>query len=247
MELKDKTAVITGASGVLGGALAVALAKAGVNCICHYHENKQGAEKVAEQIKGLGRSAVAVGADLTKPEEVKGLFSAAEEIGVPTILINSAAVFSRGALEDITVENAQQVLDMNLVAPILTCQRFAEVVKKHFPDSKDCVGGIVNVCDVGAIRPWANYSVYCASKAGLIAATKSLAKELAPGICVNAVAPGVITWPSDFDDEEKKRQLSFIPARRIGMVEEVAAAVIFLLESDYITGAVMAIDGGRSM
>lgn len=247
MELTDRTAVITGASGALGRALAVALGRAGVDCVCHYHENKDGAQGVAERIEGLGRSAVTVGGDLTKAEEVNRLFSVAEEIGVPTILINSAAVFCRGALGDITLENARGVLDMNLLAPLLVCQGFAEVLKKHFPDTKDHVGGIVNVCDVGAIRPWANYSLYCASKAGLVAATKSLAKELAPAVSVNAVAPGVITWPSDFSDEEKKRQLAFIPARRTGTVEEVAAAVIFLLKSDYITGSVLAVDGGRSM
>ena len=101
--------------------------------------------------------------------------------------------------------------------------------------------------DVGAVRPWGEYAVYCSSKAGLLGATKALAKELAPAVCVNAIAPGVTTWPEDYSQAEKDRQLSFIPMRRIGGTNEITSAIIFLLESDYITGQVLCVDGGRSI
>ena len=138
------------------------------------------------------------------------------------------------------------MLNTNLVGPILVSKRFAELLDRP-ADCDEPVGKIVNISDVGAIKPWAEYSVYCASKAGLVAVTKAMAKELAPGVCVNSVAPGVITWPDGFTEEDKKRQLGFIPAGRTGQPSDVANAVVFLLESDYITGQVLAVDGGRAI
>ncbi|MCK4914054.1 MAG: SDR family oxidoreductase, partial [Planctomycetes bacterium] len=163
----------------------------------------------------------------------------------PQILINSAAVFSKEPLAEITFQKAQQVLNLNLTAAILTSKYFAEIVNEKFVDEDFAAAKIINIADVGGIRPWANYTLYCSSKAGLIGATKALAKELAPKICVNAVAPGIVNWPDDFSETEKKRQLSFIPVGRIAATEEIAAAIIFLLENDYITGQVLNVDGGR--
>ena len=97
------------------------------------------------------------------------------------------------------------------------------------------------------MHPWANYVLYCSSKAGLIGATKALAKEFAPAICVNAVAPGIVTWPEDFDEEKRKKQISMIPLKRFAKAEEIAQAVVSLLKNDYITGQVLCVDGGRSI
>lgn len=245
MELKGITAVITGSSGRLGGAIAKALARAGCNCICHYNSNKQKAEKLVEQIKKLGVSALAIVADLGEHEQINGLFERAGEFGVPQVLINSAAVFSRQPLQEVTFGEVQRVLNLNLAAPILTSRAFSERVNAEFGDAGSVVGKIINIADVGGIRPWAEHVLYCSSKAGLIGATKALAKELAPAICVNSVAPGVVVWPDDFDEQEKKRQLSFIPMRRTAEPNEITEAVIFLLRNDYITGQVLNVDGGR--
>ncbi|HEG43849.1 MAG TPA: SDR family oxidoreductase, partial [Phycisphaerales bacterium] len=149
-------------------------------------------------------------------------------------LVNSAAVFKRQAIAEVDLASIEEVLNTNLVGPILVSKRFAELLDRP-ADCDEPVGKIVNISDVGAIKPWAEYSVYCASKAGLVAVTKAMAKELAPGVCVNSVAPGVITWPDGFTEEDKKRQLGFIPAGRTGQPSDVANAVVFLLESDYIT------------
>ncbi len=247
MELKGTTAVITGSSGRLGGAVAKALGAAGCNCVCHYNSNKEKAEELAKQIEKMSVKALAVGADLVKPEQIEDLFQKATELGTPQILINSAAVFSRQPLQEVTFEEAQKVLNLNLTAPILTSRAFAKAVNDKFANAESVVGKIINITDVGGIRPWAEYVLYCSSKAGLIGATKALAKELAPVICVNSVAPGVVTWPSDFDEAEKQRQLSFIPVRRIAKISEITAAVIYLLKNDYITGQVLNVDGGRCM
>jgi len=245
MELKGTTAVITGSSGRLGGNIAQALAAAGCNCICHYNSNKQKAEEIVEKIKKLGVKALAVKADLVEPEQIEDLFEKAFQFGRPRILINSAAVFSRRPLPDVSFEEAQKVLNLNLIAPILTSRAFAKALMEKFGDAESVVGKIINIADVGGIRPWAESVLYCSSKAGLIGATKALAKELAPRVCVNSIAPGVVTWPSDFDESEKKRQLSFIPVKRIAEPREVTEAIIFLLSNDYVTGQVLNIDGGR--
>jgi len=249
MELRDKTAIITGSSGRLGGAIARALAEAGCNCVCHYNTNKEGAEELVEQIGRIGVKALAVGADLTEPEQISGLFEKASAFGTPRVLINSAGVFSRRRLADVTFEEAQRVLNLNLVAAILTSRAFAKIIEDKFGGTESVVGKIVNISDVGGVRPWAEYVVYCSSKAGLIGATKALAKELAPSICVNSVAPGIMTWPSPPDvrrnESEKRRQLSFIPVGRIAEMSEVTAAILFLLRNDYVTGQVLNVDGGR--
>jgi NAD(P)-dependent dehydrogenase (short-subunit alcohol dehydrogenase family) len=241
MELNETTAIITGSTGTLGRAIALALAEAGANCICHYHSNQLGAQQLVEKIQAMDRRAVAVCADLSKPEQAEKLF-AETILPLPTILINSAAVFLRQKLSEVTFVDSQATLNTNLVSPILLSRRFVQGI----PASESIPAGkIINLVDVGGIRPWADYTLYCASKAGLIAATKSLAKELAPNICVNAIAPGIITWQDDLDDKQKSRQLSHIPAGRAGTLDELTSAVLFLLQNDYITGQVLNVDGGR--
>jgi NAD(P)-dependent dehydrogenase (short-subunit alcohol dehydrogenase family) len=183
--------------------------------------------------------------------------------------VNSAAVFGRTSVGNIGIEEASRIVELDLLVPILLAQEFAARVTSEDEEKTEIrnlksetisniklgkaqneeagpVGKIVNIVDVGGERPWKGYSVYCAAKAGLIAATKSLAKELAPGITVNAVAPGLVTWPEGMDEAGRKRQLGFIPAGRTARPEEIVAAVVFLLQNDYITGQVINVDGGRS-
>lgn len=254
MELKGTTAIVTGSSGRLGGAIAKALATAGCDCICHYNQNKEKAEQLVEQIELLGVKAMAIRADLTNLAQIEDLFAKSMEFGTPQVLINSAAVFSRQPLSEVTFEEAQRVLNLNLTAAILTSRAFAKQINDKFGVPESVVGKIINISDVGGIRPWAGYVLYCSSKAALNGATKALAKELAPGICVNSVAPGVVTWPppaasggrpSDVDEAEKKQQLKFIPIGRIAEPKDITDAIIFLLENDYITGQVLNVDGGR--
>ena len=135
--------------------------------------------------------------------DIDNLFEKAVEFGTPQVLINCAGIFSRQRLQDVTFEQAQKVMNLNLLAAILTSRAFAERLNTKFKNAQSVVGKIIYIADVGGIRPWAQYVLYCSSKAGLIGATKALAKELAPAVCVSAVAPGIVTWPSHFDEPQK--------------------------------------------
>jgi NAD(P)-dependent dehydrogenase (short-subunit alcohol dehydrogenase family) len=245
MKLKGKTAVITGSSGRLGGFIAKSLGQAGCNCICHYNRNAANAEKVCEEIRHLSVKALTIQADLTRQEQVEAMFEKVVDFGTPQVLINSAAIFLRQPLAEVNSGECQKVLNLNLTASILTSRTFARIINAEFGDTGTVAGKIINISDVSGIRPWAEYVVYSASKAGLIGATKSLAKELAPSVCVNAVAPGVVTWPEEFSEEEKQKQIKLIPLRRIAEVGDITGAIIFLLKNDYITGQVLNVDGGR--
>jgi NAD(P)-dependent dehydrogenase (short-subunit alcohol dehydrogenase family) len=245
MKLETTTAVITGSSGHLGGELALALAKAGCSCICHYHNNEEKAQQIVNQIEQGGQKAVAIQADLSDPEQIENLFDKASKLDTPQILVNSAGVFSREPLQEITMAQSRRVFDMNLAAAILTSKVFAKKLNDKFGQTKEIVGKIINITGVAGIRPWAKYILYCSSKAGLIGATKALAKELAPSVCVNSIAPGLFTWPPKFSDQQKKRQLSFIPLGRKAEAQDITAALLFLLENDYITGEILNVDGGR--
>lgn len=249
MELTNTTAVITGATGHLAEAVVMALAENGCDCICHYHTKPEVADQLVSKIQAFGKKAVAVQADLNDPEQIAKLFEVPfegeVEMAPVRVLINLASDFKRQSLNDITQASARKTLDTNLIAPVLLCKEFAKIVSADCPESNETIAKIINFADIGGVRPWANYTMYCASKAGLISVTKSLAKELAPAVCVNAIAPGLVSWPQDGDKDEYNRQLKMIPVARKGTPEEIAAAVVFLLQNDYITGQVLNVDGGR--
>jgi pteridine reductase len=247
MIILDKSAVITGATGALGYELALILAQAGCNCICHYHSNDKKAEQLVGDIKSIPRKAVAVKADLTCSEQIDVLFQKAERFGPPRILINSASLFTRTPLEETTFDQARRILDLNLTACIMTAKAFAAAIPNSSTNTDAPSAKIINISDVAAIKPWSQYSLYCASKAGLTAATKALAKELAPDILVNALSPGIADLPENTEDSFIKRQLSFIPMNRFAEIKEITAGLLFLLENDYITGQTLNIDGGRTI
>lgn len=241
MKIESTTAVITGATGGLGSDIAMALAHDGCDCVCHYNTNQKAAEQLVARIQQTGKKAISIQADLTSPDQIQKLFQIPADFAPLRILINSAATFTRQPLDQISPELARHVFDTNLTAPILTSQHFARIIKQK----KQPIAKIINIADIGGIRPWANYTLYCASKAGLISVTKSLAKELAPEIYVNAIAPGLVTWPENFTEQQKENQLKRIPAARIANPKDITEAIIFLLNNNYITGQTLNIDGGR--
>ena len=247
MEIKGKTAIITGATGKLTRAIVVQLAKAGVNCVCIFHKNSIQAKKLRAALSRLKIKTLFIQTDLAVPENIENVFADIEKFAKPQILINAAAVFEKKLIEDITFEYIRQTLDVNFTASMMMVQKFVELVRKKIKQRQKPIGKIINIADIIVQRPPAGFSVYCASKAALVAATKSLAKELAPDFTVNAVSPGIINWQKGITAKQKKKILAHIPAGRTGKPKEVAEAIRFLIENDYITGQIINVDGGKSL
>lgn len=242
MVLEGKVAIITGAAKRVGRAIALALAERGAELVVHYHESAREAQALLAEAKRAGGKPLAVRADLADPAAVAEIVGAARQaFGRVDILINSAAVFFRTPLAELTVGDWERTLAVNLTAPFFLARAVGLMMREQGR------GKIVNLVDVGATRVWADYLPYCVSKAGLIAATRGLAKALAPTVQVNAIAPGVVLLPDGFLTEERERSLARIPLRRFGTPTEVAHTAVYLLENDFVTGEVVTLDGGQSL
>jgi NAD(P)-dependent dehydrogenase (short-subunit alcohol dehydrogenase family) len=250
MELKGKTAILTGASGQLGGCIARCLAGMGMDCLCHYHTNAEAAQTCAQSIRQMGVKAETVQADFSDPASVSILMERTTTLGPVRVVVNSCSLFKRQPLGQFGPGDVAAMLNVNLAASVNLCNEFAAYLKQEgiLDDGQTkTAAAIINMIDVAAVKPWAEYGPYCASRSGMIGLTKSLAKELAPAVTVNAIAPGIVTWPGKMDPSEEQKQLKMIPAGRFGSPEDITRTIEFLLDNDYITGQVICVDGGRSL
>lgn len=241
MDLRGKTAFITGSTGKIGQFLAETLAEEGVQCLCQYHSQDRLAHKLVEGIRSRGGCAFAFQLDFRDAEQIRRLFQRAQRHGPIDILIHSAGLFEKTPLKSCTEQQIEDLIRLNLTVPLLLTRLFAKsqaATRRKRPFAK-----VLFFTDIGAIRPWREYSVYCAAKAGLIAATRSLAKELAPGITVNALAPGIAEGTIRNRKEAAERRKR-IPLGQFVPVEDLMKAVLFLLKTDSITGHVLTVDGG---
>ena len=245
--MSGKTAVVTGGSRGIGRAICLELARRGANVVFSYAGNTAAAEKTLEELKALGVEARAVQGNVADPAAAKTLIdTAVKELGGIHILVNNAGITRDGLAMAMKEEDFDAVIETNLKGAFL-CMKAA-----IRPMMKARYGRIVNMSSVVALRGNPGQVNYCASKAGLIGMTKSLAKEMgARGITVNAVAPGYIStdMTAALPDAARDAMLSTIPVGRAGSPEDVAAAVAFLAseEAGYITGQVLSVDGGMGM
>ena len=242
-ELSEKVAIVTGAGKRLGAAIAIALGRAGARVVVHYHHSAQGAEQTVAAIEQAGGTAVAVGGDLRREGDIKQLIAAASErYGRLDLLISSAADFQKVSFAQLDLDAWEQMLRLNVTAPFL-CAREA------LPLLQQSKGQIIHVADIAGVQAWPGYAHYCTSKAALLMLTRCLAVELGKDeIRVNAVAPGAVLFPSDTPDDERRRVIARIPLGRQGEAEDVARTVLFLATGPtFITGQVIAVDGGRSV
>lgn len=239
-ELSGQLALITGGAQRVGRAIALELARAGADVVVHYHTSATAAEETVAEIRSLGRRALALQADLADPNAIDLLFDRlAAEAGALSVLVNSAAVFPRLPIGSVTPEAWDSLMALNLRAPFFCAQRAAAAMSTRGG------GVIVTIADVGGEIPWAGYVPYGISKAGVLMMTRGLAVALAPHIRVNAVAPGPVLMPEGWSEEQIRRSVARTLLKRTGSAEDVARAVRFLVESDYITGETIFVDGGR--
>jgi NAD(P)-dependent dehydrogenase (short-subunit alcohol dehydrogenase family) len=234
--LAGQVVLVTGAAKRIGRSIALKLASEGARVLIHYGSSRDEATLVAQET-----SALLFRANLESVAEIRSMFrQVAESVGRLDGLVNNAARFTSVDPLDITEQQWDFIHSVNLKAAFFCCQEAAKLMR-----AKDG-GRIVAISSLGGIRPWADHVHYCASKAGLIHMTRALAKALAPDISVNSVAPGVIPF-EEKDDARIAALVRETPARRAGTGEEIAEAVTyFLTASKFVTGQVMAVDGGLS-
>jgi len=242
-KLAGRTALVTGAAKRLGASIARALHAEGMNLLIHYHKSEAEAVALAKELNALRADSAAVAqADLANTQGLESLVKAALQWDGLDVLINNASSFRPTPIGSIGEDDWDDLVGSNLKAPLFLAQAAAVHLKKNH-------GCIVNMIDIHAYRPLREYTVYCAAKAGLVMLTLSLAKELGPEIRVNGVAPGPVLWPdAGLDAATKKSILEATALKRKGSPEDVAGAVLYLVrDADYVTGQILAVDGGRSI
>ncbi len=240
----NKTIFITGAAKRIGKEIALTFKEMGWNIIIHYNSSKQDADDLAEEInRDNPNSAKTVQGNLDVKEDIEKILDEIHNF-FPSIdlLINNASTFYPTPIEEISEDHWNKLIGSNLKGPLFLIQGLKEKLKA----SK---GSIINITDTNLTKGVANYSIYSAAKAGLEAVTKGLARELAPDIKVNAIAPGAMLEPPDVEwtDEQKDIVIQSIPLKRMGSEKDIAEAVKFLASSEYITGQIIKVDGGRSL
>ena len=224
----------------MGRAISERLAGAGYDLVLHYHSSEDEARTTARELRDLGARVETVRADLTVPEQIPRPFEAADSaFGGLDLLVNSAAVFPRSDPLETTVEDWDAVFALNARAAYFCSQEAARRME---------AGAIVNIVDTGADQAWPGYVPYVASKAALASVTRGLAAALAPRIRVNAVAPGPVLLPEDADGPAERETVQRLTALgRVGSPADVADAVLYLAEADYVTGEILRVDGGQHL
>ena len=244
--MQGKTVLVTGGAKRVGAAICRHLHAAGADVAIHYRSSAAEAEALRDELNAVRKdSAHCVRADLLDIAALPGLVEAvAQRFGRLDALVNNASSFYAVALADTGERDWHDLLGTNLKAPLFLAQAaLPELRRRH--------GAIVNIVDIHAERPMHGHLLYSVAKAGLVALTKGLAQEMAPQVRVNAVAPGVILWPENggWEDEEKRRRIvAHTLLKREGEPDDIARTVRFLIaDAPYITGQVIAVDGGRSV
>jgi pteridine reductase len=242
--LAGRCVLVTGGAKRLGAAIGRRLHEAGADVVVHFHRSRPAADSlVAELDARRAGSALAVPCDLHDVEQLPALVAAAlGRFGRLDVLVNNASTFYPTPLGSITPAQFDDLVGTNLRAPLFLSQAAA-------PALRESQGLIINMVDIHAQRPLRDHAVYSAAKAGLVSLTRSLARELGPGIRVNAIAPGPVLWPErDLDAALKAEIIDKTALKRSGSPDDIAGAALFLATgAPYVTGQIITVDGGRSL
>lgn len=241
MQIANRVALVTGAARRVGRQIALTLAQKGCHIVVHFNRSGAEARALARELEGKYRvRAAAFRAELSDVAQVKALAAGAlRHFGRLDVLVNSASVYERTPFGRTSEADWDRHLDANLKGPFFLAQEVGRIMRRRG------AGKIVNIADWAGIRPYAGFIPYCVSKAGLITLTHALAKALAPEVQVNAVLPGPVLLPPDVTAKETKAIIQATLVKRLGSPKDVAAAVAYLIESDFVTGAALPVDGGR--
>jgi NAD(P)-dependent dehydrogenase (short-subunit alcohol dehydrogenase family) len=237
--LDGKNALVTGAARRIGRAISLALAREGANVAVHYSSSEDDAAGLVVEIEKLGARVVALRADLSDQGELEGLVERAREaLGTIEILVNNASIFPSDTLATVELASVKENLEINAWAPLVLTRAFAAQTER---------GHVVNLLDSRLSGFDHTHVAYILSKHVLAALTRMSAIELAPGIAVNAVAPGLILPPMGKDEDYVERLAQTVPLKRRGAPDDIAAAAIYLVTSEFVTGETIFVDGGRHL
>ncbi len=240
MEPKGKVALITGGGRRLGRELALGLARAGTDVVVNYQKSAAEAQEVVREIEALGRRGIPVQGDVSVARDVQRLLEVVTEVfGKLDIVVNNASTFENVPLLEITEEQWDRVMAVNLKGPFLVSQAFEPLLRTHRR------GLIVNMTDLAGIQTWPAYGHHGVSKAAVIHLTRVLARHFAPDVRVNAIAAGTVLPPADYTPAQVESLRGRTPLQRIGTPADVVRALLYLVEADYVTGEVMVVEGGR--
>jgi NAD(P)-dependent dehydrogenase (short-subunit alcohol dehydrogenase family) len=241
MEISGRVALVTGGARRVGRVLALGLAREGADIIVHYHRSRDEADETVAEIEALGRRALALSADLAQADDVTRMATdVRRELGRLDILVNSASLFEQAAFDDITPADFDRVIGTNLRGPFFLSQAAA-------PMLREANGVIINIGDLSALQPWPSYAHHAVSKAGLVHLTRVLARALAPAIRVNAIVPGTVLPPDDWDGSDGVHGQDRRVLDRAGQPEDVLDALLYLVRADFVTGQTLIVDGGRTV
>ncbi len=242
MDVSGRVVLVTGASQRIGRAIATGVAARGARVAVHYGRSDAAATALVAELRAGGGVAEAFGADLADAAAVVALGTqVGARLGPVDVLVNNASLYERAAFDELDLGVWERHLAVNLTAPYLLALHLGRAMRGRG------AGKIVNIGDAAGDRPYRGYLPYAVSKAGIAGLTRALARELAPGVQVNCVAPGPILPPAGASAEDEARILARTPLGRFGGPDAVAAAVLYLVEADFVTGTTIVVDGGRSL
>ncbi|MBI4422828.1 MAG: SDR family oxidoreductase [Elusimicrobia bacterium] len=241
MRLQGKVALVTGAARRVGRTIAMALAQRGAKIAIHYHHSRNDAQRLANEVRdSFGREAALFKADLGDVRQVQRMAQAVlKAFGNVHVLVNNASVYEKSVFGDTDRSEWDRHMDVNLRAPFFLAQALGPAMKENDE------GKIINIGDWAGGRPYADYIPYCVSKAGLLCLNTALAKALAPEIRVNALLLGPVLLPEGMGRRQREAVRKATLLKRLGSPEDAARAVVYLIESDFVTGAALPVDGGR--
>jgi len=255
--LRGQKALVTGASSGIGRAIALALAEAGADVLVNYASGEQKARDTVATIEQLGQRGLAFGADVSREDQVRDMFGAMiDEFGTIDILVNNAGLQQDAPFDELTLEQWNRVIGINLTGQFLCAREATREFKRRgvVPEISCAAGKIICVSSVHEVIPWAGHVNYAASKGGVMLMMKSIAQELAPWrIRVNSISPGAIRTPINMQawetDEAYQELMKLIPYKRIGEPDEIGRAAVWLASdhADYVTGVSLFVDGGMTL